>query len=825
MKTLTKLDFPELEVADAEYSGAQTVLLDFDGAGNVSYHNDALGININISSVTDSGLSEENKFQILTDLNNTFDGTGVSFTMTVPTSGEYSTIYVGGDGSEFSEYGSFLGLSETIDAGNQIKDDKAFVFSDNLSSVDAITETIAHETAHLIGYIHADDPVIDELSDFATVATLPSGTTKFTSTTGAAYDFFGYSVAVAGNNVIAGACGHDSYAGSVYSYRWNGTSYDAQIEIIASDVIDDGFGFAVDGYGDTIISGTGWGDGVVADSGAAYIYTWGGSSYTESKLTAVDGAEYDYFGYTVAISGDAVVVGAYGDDNAKGVDAGAAYVYHWDGDSYEYYDKLITSTGAANMKFGYAVAVSGDNIVVGSLDEIEDDRGAYVYRWNGSGYDEYILAPDDAGCCSYGNVVAIDGDIVAVSAYCATVGQTPDGGKTYVYEWNDVTEAYDFRANLSASNVEAREFFGKSIAVSGDYVVVGAYGDDVNGVASGSTFVYRWDGEDYNEFKFTAEDGSAYDYYGKSVDIDGTVVVVGAYGNGGSGTYVGSAYSFDLNDAIEHSSSDFNGSGKSDILLTDGFTVGYCDDGFTADWHALATYSPGWEVVGIADFDNNNKSDILFSDGTQMGYYADGLSSGWTYSGALGDGWEIKGTADFDGNGKDDILLTDGFTIGYYADGLPPWQALATYSPGWEVIETGDFDGNGKADVLFSDGSQMGYYADGLGQGWTYSGVLDEGWDVAGIGDFDGNGNDDILLTDGFTVGYCADGLVSGWQALATYSPGWEVKGVGNFDGNDISDILFADTNSNQIGYYADGLSTGWAGLGSTSSGWDIVIA
>ncbi|MCK4981850.1 MAG: fibronectin type III domain-containing protein, partial [Victivallaceae bacterium] len=167
---LKELELSGLELVDpnADYSGTQTIFIDFDGANGVAYDNDALNIHIDNLSVAHSGLSEEEQFKIITDLNNTFADTSVTFTITAPTSEEYSTIYVGGDDSAFSAYGSFLGIAETIDVGNQIKNDEAFVFSDNISSTVAITETIAHEAGHLIGFMHEGDEIVgNKISDFA----------------------------------------------------------------------------------------------------------------------------------------------------------------------------------------------------------------------------------------------------------------------------------------------------------------------------------------------------------------------------------------------------------------------------------------------------------------------------------------------------------------------------------------------------------------------------------------------------------------------------------------------------------------------------------
>ena len=155
---LKKLQLNGMELVDpnADYSGDQVIYLDFKGANNVAYNNDALNIHVNGTNVADSGLDQTHINKIITELNTTYANTGVTFTVTAPIEKEYSTIHIGNAGSAFAQYGSFLGLSETIDTGNQIKSDEAFVFSDKITSTDQLADIIAHEAGHLLGYEHKE---------------------------------------------------------------------------------------------------------------------------------------------------------------------------------------------------------------------------------------------------------------------------------------------------------------------------------------------------------------------------------------------------------------------------------------------------------------------------------------------------------------------------------------------------------------------------------------------------------------------------------------------------------------------------------------------
>ena len=198
--------------------------------------------------------------------------------------------------------------------------------------------------------------------------------------------------------------------------------------------------------GDTIVVGADRDDGNESFSGSAYVFEkpvggWADAPQT-AKLTASDGAAGDYFGRSVSVSGDTIVVGAHGDGD-NGSFFGSAYVFKkpsggWM-DATET-AKLTASDGAAEHRFGRSVSVSGDTVVVGAYGD--DDNG---FR-SGSAY----------------------------------VFEKPSGG------WMDATQT----AKLTASDGASGDVFGVSVSVSGDTVVVGAYGDDDNGSASGSAYVF-----------------------------------------------------------------------------------------------------------------------------------------------------------------------------------------------------------------------------------------------------------------------------------------------------------------------------------------------
>ena len=369
---------------------------------------------------------------------------------------------------------------------------------------------------------------------------------KLLASDGATSDNFSYyAVAVSGDTVVVGAYLDDdkgANSGSAYVYRWNGGAW-VETKLTASDgAAGDYFGYAVAVSGDTVVVGAYLDDDKGANSGSAYVYRWNGGAWVETKLTASDGAAGDYFGYAVAVSGDTLVVGAYEDDD-KGSRSGAAYVYRWNGSAWVQ-TKLTASDGAVNDIFGEAMAVSGDTVVVGAYGD--DDKGtdsgaAYVYRWNGSAWVQTKLTASDGATSDYfGEAVAVSGDTVVVGAlYDDDKGA--ESGSAYVYRWNGGAWV---ETKLTASDGVAGDYFGHSVAISGDTVVIGSAYDDDKGANSGAAYVYRWNGSAWVQTKLTASDGAASDYFGDAVAASGGTLVVGAWGDDDLGGNAGAAYLF-----------------------------------------------------------------------------------------------------------------------------------------------------------------------------------------------------------------------------------------------------------------------------------------
>ena len=187
--------------------------------------------------------------------------------------------------------------------------------------------------------------------------------------------------------MVVGAPYSDSDVGSAYVFRYDGSVWVEEAILTASDgAVGDFFGYSTSIIDDTVVVGAPYSDVAGPYSGSAYVFVryLDGTDYTweqEAKLTASDAAEWDYFGYSVSVSDNTVVVGAVEDDD-KGVDSGSVYVFSHDGTWVED-TKLTASDAAEGDYFGNSVSISGDTVIVGAMwdddDSVTDSGSAYVF--------------------------------------------------------------------------------------------------------------------------------------------------------------------------------------------------------------------------------------------------------------------------------------------------------------------------------------------------------------------------------------------------------------------------------------------------------------
>ena len=295
----------------------------------------------------------------------------------------------------------------------------------------------------------------------------------------------------------------------------------------------------------------------------------------EQTLIASDGAEGDYFGWSVAVDGDTAVVGAT--QNFAG--PGFVYVFTRGGDVWKQTARLQGSDTETGDHFGQHVAIDGDTIVVGAPRHIIGTEAAgavYTFARTGSPNRtetaKLTIASPATATPSLGSGVAIDGDVIAAGA--PAEGSSPGvGGYGAVYLFDRTGDADRHeKARLVASDGAAGDGLGGGfgLAIDGDTVVAGAYTKPASGVGVVNTgAAYTFDatatGAATETDKLLASDGAALDQFGFSVDIDDETIVVGANRDSFPGrNYVGSAYTFESAGAHNQTSKLVTSDGKSE---------------------------------------------------------------------------------------------------------------------------------------------------------------------------------------------------------------------------------------------------------------------
>jgi hypothetical protein len=364
-------------------------------------------------------------------------------------------------------------------------------------------------------------------------------------------DSFGWSTSISGDTLVVGAPDKNSNQGAVYVFVRDvaGTVNDwlAVGKITTSDSADgDQFGESVFLDGDTLVVGA---PGKDLKQGAVYVFERGGGTngwMQIKKVTASDPVDEDQFGKSVSVSGDVLVVGAYGKDSYQG----AVYVFERDAggtfNGWGQVQKIMASDPTGVDYFGRSVFVSGDTIVVGAPYKNSNLGAAYVFERDVGGdwlQVGIITAPDPVELACFGRSVFISGDTLVVGA----PGENAHQGAVYVFDQvvEGTVRGWVPVERIIALDPANGDYFGRSISISGDTLVVGAFSKDF---VQGAAYVFeRGQGAMANDWgqiaKITAPSPANGDYFGSSVSIDGDTFVIGAYGEN---SLQGAAYVYRL---------------------------------------------------------------------------------------------------------------------------------------------------------------------------------------------------------------------------------------------------------------------------------------
>ncbi|HDT13396.1 MAG TPA: hypothetical protein ENO03_03465 [Candidatus Aminicenantes bacterium] len=392
---------------------------------------------------------------------------------------------------------------------------------------------------------------------------------KLTTGDSADSDNFGFAVSLDGDDALVGAPGADGTGadrGEAYFFLKSQGGLDGwgQVKtLVPGDAANgDYFGIAVDISGDYAVVGAVGENGSGSDQGAAYVFSrdqGGAGAWGQvKKLVASDRADGDGFGYAVAIDGDTIVVGSDGEDGA-GTNRGAAYVFARDqggADNWGQVVKLVSPDPADSDQFGYAVSVQGGRILVGAPFEDGDGsaRGAaYLFdrdlggpgAW---GLAKKLLPGDPTDDSWFGSSLGIDGPLAIVGEPWNDGGGANRGAVHVFGRDQGGADAWGPVAMLTASDAMDDDFFGYSLSVNGTNVVIGASHARGGGTERGQAYVFARDeggADNWGEVqRLRAGDGANSDWFGFSSAILGSYIIIGAVGEDGSGTDQGAAYLF-----------------------------------------------------------------------------------------------------------------------------------------------------------------------------------------------------------------------------------------------------------------------------------------
>jgi hypothetical protein len=302
--------------------------------------------------------------------------------------------------------------------------------------------------------------------------------------------------------------GTNDNQGSAYIFVRTGSTWTQQQQLLSSDgATSDNFGLSVSlsADGNTALVGAG-GDDVAGslDQGSAYFFVRNGTTWTQQQqITANDGTASDTFGYAVSISGDGktALVGAIGEDPEDVTERGAAYIFTLGGSVWTQQSKLLANDGKLNSMFGSATSLTadGNTAVVGSYQHIVGSNtqqgAAYVFTRTSTTWTQQqeLLASDGATGDRFGWALDIsaDGSTIGVGAFGDTIVSNLEQGSAYVFK--QIGSTWTQQQELLASDGAQGDNFGSGIGLNSDgsAIVIGAYHDTVGtNVYQGSAWVF-----------------------------------------------------------------------------------------------------------------------------------------------------------------------------------------------------------------------------------------------------------------------------------------------------------------------------------------------
>jgi hypothetical protein len=373
------------------------------------------------------------------------------------------------------------------------------------------------------------------------------GEHKLTASDAGAAAFLGEAIDVSGDRAIV------SRLDALYVYELQAGSWVEVAKLLpVGGTPNNQFAHAAAISGDVIVAGAWLDDGAANDHGAAFVYerdaagTWN----FVTKLTASDAGVADHFGWSIDVDGDSILVGSDEDDLSGFNDGGSAYVFRRVGGAWLEEAKLVANDPGVGDFFAWSVSIRGDMAACGSLNDDEgasNTGSAYVFRRTGTAWaqESKLVSNDIASNDDFGFDVAVEGDLAVVGAY-GDDDLGSNSGSAYVFA--NSGGVWSQQAKLLADGGAAGQTFGRSVAIDGELVAVGAHQTTVSGDANqGALHLFQRGPSAWSHvLTITASDGDPNDYLGRSIALDSGRFAATAHGDDDGGTSSGAGYLFDV---------------------------------------------------------------------------------------------------------------------------------------------------------------------------------------------------------------------------------------------------------------------------------------